>query len=420
MAIEVLTAQADTPERLALELDFRLLAGSAAWAVKGFGAPEVEQSFTRARELAAEVGNPAQVVVALRGLFGCYYARGELTRAYAQAESVVALARENASSGDLMVGHMLCGSIRYWQGRFGEARGELETALALYDPAEQAGRLLSSQIDPGVNARLHLGWTLWCQGFPDQALATSEEGLAVARRIDQPFSLAMALFWNAATRLSCGAIDAVAAAAEELSSVTARYQITYLGTCAIVLDGAVLIARGEPGPGVARIQQAFGAFRSQQAGLGLPWAMSLAAEGCLRTGLTKEALEIVAKALTIVQSNGEHQWEAELHRLKGACLAALPGSDSEQAEMNVYRALEIARRQGARSLELRAATTLARIAMPRGDKDIHLLLEGLYSGFSEGFDTADVLVAGRLLDEFRDRALEPASGRGGTDDLRAV
>lgn len=417
-AIKLLQAQPDTPERRRMELDFRLLGGSAAWAVKGFGAAEVEETFTRARELAAEVGDPAQVVIALRGLFGCYYARGELGRAYAQAESVVALARQNASSGDLMVGHMLCGSIRYWQGRFGDARRELDTALSLYDPSEQEGRLLSSQIDPGVNARLHLGWTLWCQGFPDQALATSDEGLAVARFIDQPFSLAMALFWNSAIRLGRGEIDDVEAAVEELSSVTARYQIAYLGACAIVLHGAVLIAKGEPGSGIATIQRAFAAFKSQQAGLGLPWAMSLAAEGYLRAGLVKEALGIVANALAIVQKNDEHQWEAELYRLKGACLAAL--ADQEQAEASVRRALEIARRQGARSLELRAATTLAQITAPRGDKDIHLLLEGIYSWFTEGFDTADVLAARRLLDEFRDRGLELGSGRGGTNDLRAV
>jgi predicted ATPase len=269
-----------------------------------------------------------------------------------------------------------------------------------------------------VNARLHLGWTLWCQGFPDQALATSDEGLAVARLIGQPFSLAMALFWNGAIRLGRGEIDDTEAAVEELSRVTARYQIAYLGACAIVLHGAVQIAKGEPGSGVATIQRAFAAFRSQQAGLGLPWAMSLTAEGCLRAGLAKDALEIMAKALAIVQSNGEQQWEAELHRLKGACLAAL--GDGAQAEACVRRALDIARRQGARSLELRAATTLMQITAPRGDKDIHLLLAGIYSRFTEGFDTADVVAARRLLDAFRDRGSDLGSGRGGTNDLRAV
>lgn len=419
-AIEMLQAQPDTRERRRLERDFRLLAGSAGWAVKGFGALEVEQNFTRARELAAEVGDPAQAIVTLRGLFGCYYARGELARAYQQAESVVALAEQNASHGDLMVGHMLCGSIRYWQGQFGEARDELDTALSLYDPAEQAGRLLSSQIDPGVNARLHLGWTLWCRGFADDALATSDEGLEVARIIDQPFSLAMGLFWNAAVRLCRGEIEAVEAAVEELNSVTARYQIAYLGACAFVLKGAALIAKGQPGPGIDTINTAFTAFRSQQAGLGLPWAMSLAAEGCLRAGLTEKALEILAQALAKLHSNGEHQWEAELHRLKGACLAALPNGDGEQAEASVRRALDIARNQGARSLELRAATTLAQITARRGDKGVHLLLEGIYSSFTEGLDTADLRAAKQLLDERRDSTFDRESDREHANDLRAV
>lgn len=400
-ALELLAGLPDTAERRRQELGVWLLIGGASWAVKGFAAPEVEKSFTRANELAEGLGDIAQVIVASRGLFGCHYVRGELGRAYVHAERVTALAQESQNTDDMMVGRMLQGSVRFWQGEFHDARNELEAALSLYSPERQAMKLLSSQIDPAVNARLHLGWTLWSLGFPDSGLAVSEEGLASARRIGQPFSLAMALFLNSAVKLCRGEVAAVAALADELNHVTAKYQIASLSACAIVTEGAVLIAGGTPEAGVAKIKQAFAALRSQQARLGVPWAMSIAADGCLRAGMAKQAHDLSAMALASVQQNGERQWEADLHRLKGQCLAAMPGADPAEAEACVRRALDVARQQGARSLELRAATTLAWMHDARDNIDVHLLLEDIYSRFTEGFDTADVLEAKRLLDGFR-------------------
>src|SRR6185295_4560745 len=132
-AFELLATLPDTRERRVHELGLRFLSGGALWAANGFASPEVEQTFLRAQELAAEVGDAAQTVVALRGLFGCYYARGELTRALAQGEAVKAVAQRSGSRADLTVGHMEVGSILFWRGELEDARRELEAAISLYD-----------------------------------------------------------------------------------------------------------------------------------------------------------------------------------------------------------------------------------------------------------------------------------------------
>lgn len=398
--LEILAAQPDGTNRRGAELGFRLLAGLSYWGVKGFAAPEVEENFTRAHELATEVGDVAQRIMSLRGLFGCHYVRGELDHAYAQAARVAELAQETRNDDDRMVTHMMCGTIRFWQGAFVEARTELETGLVLYDPQRHAGKLLSSQIDPSVNTRAHLGWTLWSLGHPDQALAVAEEGLATARRIAQPISLAQALFWTAAVRLCRGDVDAVDAIAEELSAVAAKFPVPYFGACASVLKGAVLITNDETALGLTRIQQAFGAFGTQHASLGIPWALSIAAGGHLRNGAPAEALDLIARALAIVGKHGERQWEAELYRLKGACLAA-HGAGQGEAVACLNRALEVARRQGARGLELRAATTFAKLVDPQaGNEEVRQLLDGIYAQFAEGLETADLRAAKRILADY--------------------
>jgi class 3 adenylate cyclase/predicted ATPase len=419
--LEILAAQPDGPDRRRAELGFRLLAGLSYWGVKGFAAPEVEENFTRAHELATEVGDIAQRIMSLRGLFGCHYVRGELDHAFAQAQRVAELARLTRNDDDRMVTHMMCGTIRFWQGAFLEARTELETGLALYDPQRHAAKLLSSQIDPSVNTRAHLGWTLWSLGYPDQALAVVEQGLATARRIAQPISLAQALFWTAAVRLCRCDVEAVDAIAEELSAVAAKFPVPYFGACASVLKGAVLVANGENALGLTRIQQAFAAFGTQQASLGIPWALSIAASGHLRNGAAAEALDVVARALAIVEKHGERQWEAELHRLKGACLATDDARKTEAAAC-LNRALEVARRQGARGLELRAATTLANVIDPQAkDEDVRQLLGRIYAQFTEGLDTADLRAAKRLLDEYEPSVSAPPElGRAADGDLRVL
>jgi class 3 adenylate cyclase/tetratricopeptide (TPR) repeat protein len=396
-ALDLIATLPDSRERRMQELGFRFLAGGAYWAVKGFSSTEVEQLFLRALELTEEVGNAEQSVIALRGLFGCYYARGELARAFAQGERIAALAERSGSQADRTIGHMQKGSILFWRGEHAAARRELESAIAAYNPAQHRARLLSTQIDPGANARYHLGWTLWVSGLPDQALTMAQRAIDQGRDIAQPLTLAMALFWGAAVKLSCGDIEGAAAATAELRDVTAEYHIRYLSAVTLVLEGGLLIERGETGAGIERLHLALAEFERQQAGLGRPWTMALIAEGCRRLGRVSEGLGMIEAAFAVARANDEMVWAPELHRLKGELMLTDSVAASAQAEDSLRTALRIAGRQGALSLQLRAALSLARMLAARHDPEAYEVLADVHSRFSEGFATRDLIEAARLL-----------------------
>jgi len=399
-ALEILAGLPENRERHRQELIFRFLAGGAYWAYKGYGSKEVEDTFTRAQELAAEIGDAAQTVYALRGLFGCYYVRAEPERAQKQAERVIKLARESQDRGDLMVGHMMLGSILFWRAEFKTARQELETAISLYDVAEQRTKMLSMQVDPGINAHMHLGATYWMLGLPDRALRTSDEAVALARQMGQPFALAQALFFNCMVKWWRREIPAAEVAVAELRTVATEYQITFLVATVPLLEGGLLIAAGQADLGLQRIRQAFSEFQAQQASLGKPLMMAVMATGFFRAGMMEEAMTTLARGVGAAETSGELHWMAELHRLKGEFLASLPAPRSADAHACIDQAIDIAVRQGALSLELRAMIALCRISKTRDEKMTAInRVKSVYSRFEEGFDTADLREARDLLEE---------------------
>lgn len=387
----------DSTTRQRQELNLQVLRGAACRAVKGFASSDAEQSFARARELCEKLGDTERLVDVLRGLYSCRYARGQLTTAGELAQRVIALGDQADDSGSRMLGHWMAGCIRFWQGEYLDARRHLEQASSLYDPTEQQVKTLALQIDPGVNALFHLGWTLWILGYPEQAIRTADRAIVTARELSQPFTLSMALFFACETH-ACVAHDARSAALlEELQELSGKYRFEYLSSCAAVLEGQALIARDENAAGLEKIQQAFSEFRGQEAGLGLPWAMSIAAAAYRQLAAHDEGLALVDRAFEIVERTGERHWEAELHRLKGELLLSAEGVGCAEAERCFRRAMELARRQRARSLELRAAMSLAGLHLRQGHEAPVRELSEAYGWFSEGGSSTDLQVARRLL-----------------------
>jgi ATP/maltotriose-dependent transcriptional regulator MalT len=239
---------------------------------------------------------------------------------------------------------------------------------------------------------------LWTLGLADQAYACSQRAIDAGREIGQPLTLAMALFWAAAMKLCAGDIEGAATATAELRAVTTEFHIRYLSATAMVLEGALLIERSDVQAGMARLREAFTEFQKQKAGLGRPWTMAWMAEGCLRTGATGEGLRTLDIAFAAMESRGEAHWEAELYRLKGELLIAR--GELVPAEDSLRTALRVAKRQGALSLELRAAMSLARMLGARGEVDgARALLGEVYSRFSEGFGARDLVRAAQQLRE---------------------
>ena len=387
----VLAGAAPGVARDRLELGLEILRGAANRAVRGFASSDAERNFTRARKLCERLDDLPRMIDARRGLFACYYARGALELAGAEGRQVAALGQRMDDSASRMLGHWMLGCVTFWQGDFSTARRELEEAYALYDPNVQRATTLALQIDPGVNSLLHLSWVLWILGYPDQAVGTSEKAIATARRLSQPFALAMALFFACATRACCGQRASVRLLLDELATLTSEHKMGYLGSCARVLEAQELIAEGHCVEGLQQVKRAFSEFHAQEAGVGLPWAMSISAAAHARLRNADEGLATLSAAFDAAARNGEHHWEAELWRSKGELLLLPPAQDEIEAETCFRRAIDLARRQAARSLELRAATSLARLLVSKGDGQLsRCMLAEACAMFTEGADTADI------------------------------
>ena len=392
----------DTADRRRQEFELRIASGWAYSSVKGFPSDEVEQTFARAQELAIELGDDAMLNYALRGMFACRFSRGELRVARKLAEQEIALSRKRNDIGDLMLGQWALGSSLFWMGEFEPARRELEASLANYDPALIQAKVFSSQIQPAVNNHNYLSWSLWILGFPDKAIEHGREALRDARSSGHALSLSMALFWDGIIKMYRGELDAANENAQEVIAITTRYGIVYFAVCGIVLDGATMVAASDAKSGVKRIRQALAELRTMRGGLGVPWVMALIANGYLRSGALKEALGAITMGLAAAQAEGECHWDAELHRIKGETLLA-SGADSHQAEASFLQAIDLAEQQGALSLELRAAMSLARLFASRGERRrAKECLTSVYSRFTEGFDTADLVAARTLIEKLDD------------------
>jgi class 3 adenylate cyclase/predicted ATPase len=422
--LEVLKALPDTPERVQQELTLQLALNNALVPAKGYTAPEVGKAVTRARELCQQLGETPQLFPVLWSLFLFYLNRGEFQAALELAELLLRLAQSVQDNRYLLsVAHEALGSTLYWRGEFASARTHLEQASALYDP-QTPPHLTVGTADPRVNCLSYAAWTLWHLGYPDQALKRSQEEVALAAGLSHPYSLAYALghaAWLQLFRRKEQAARERAEAAITLSTEQGFPSRLAIGT---VVRGGTLIEQGQVEEGIAQMQQGLAAFRAMGAEGGsasiglLPWLAAAYA----RAGQVEEGLSVVAEALAVVDKTGGRFSEAELYRLKGELLlkksepriqksesnpeSAIPNTQhptpSTQAEAAAcfLKAIEIARQQQAKSLELRAVMNLARLWQQQGKRaEARQMLAEIYGWFTEGFDTKDLQEAKALLED---------------------
>jgi class 3 adenylate cyclase/predicted ATPase len=395
--LEVLQALPDTPERARHELNMRLGLGQALEVTKGPSTLEVEHAYARARELCQQVGDTPQLAAALGGLCTFYRIRGELQTARELGEQLLTLAQHQHHPERLAYAHSLLGTVVFYLGEFVPARAHLDQALAV--SAAPQDRCPHSPF--GGAARVialgETGWTLWMLGYPDQALARSHKMLTYAQELQHAFSLARALY-NVATlhKLRGEASAAQEWAEAALAIITEQGFVRLLGM-ATFTRGWALAIQGKHKEGMAEMRQGLDARRAMGAGITLAEYSARLGEAYGRIGQTQEGLCLMAEALTMVDK-GDHWYEAELHRIKGELLLRQTVADSLQAEACFQQALAVARRQQAKSYELRAATSLSRLWQQQGKcAEVRELLAPLYGWFTEGFDTPDLQEAKALL-----------------------
>jgi predicted ATPase len=390
----------ETPERAQQELRLQTILGPALMTTMGFGTPEVEAVYIRARELCHKAGEtPQRIFPVIWGLYQYWLARAEYGTCRELGEQMLALAHKAQDPTLLMQAHHSLGNTLCFAGDFERARTNTEREITIY-VAEQHHSLASlyGGYDPGVSSRSGLATNLWLLGYPDQASSRSREGIALARELAHMSSLGVAFLFDATLGQFCRDAEKTLEQAEATIAIATQELSPWLAW-GLVLRGWALAEQGETGKGIAQLREGLAGWRATGLRCLEPYFLSLLAEAYTRSGQREEALATLDEALAITEQTHEGYAEAELYRLKGELL---PGYADPEASF--HKAIEVARRQKAKSFELRAVMSLSRLYQTHGrHNDARQMLAETHSWFTEGFDTADLKEAAALLTDLAAR-----------------
>ena len=399
-AIAVVRSLPPSEQRDRLELDLQLALGFAIIPAKGYAAPEAAATYHRASELGARIDEPSKLCDALWGVALGLWMEGNVAQAHDVARRSLSLATDRGDNASLIGAHHVLASTAMTQGRFTEARVHYEQALLLYGPVPRVDITPRYGQDLRAIALHHLAPTLWFLGFPEQALERCRELAAywpdspfLFNRIFRSLSLLQTLAWLRAPVGDEAQIEADLAMCE-------AQDFAFLGMVITTLRGARLAQRGRVEQGISDLERGISAHLSSGVHFALPVFFHHLAEAYLSIGRTEDGLAAIADGLVQSQNSGDRRVDAELHRVRGELLLAAPRPDTGQAESCFLRSLDIARTQAAKSLELRAATSLARLWGAQGKiRQGYDLVAPLYAWFTEGFGTRDLIEAKALLDQ---------------------
>jgi class 3 adenylate cyclase/predicted ATPase len=409
--IELLQTLPDTSARIRQALTLHLALGAALFVTKGHAAPEVEHAYTQARALCQQVGETPELVPVLFGLWRFYVIRPQLYTAREIGETLLHLAQGADDPALSVIAHYALGFTWCCLGVLPAARTHLEEGIARYTLDQRRAPVFRTGQDPGVGCRAYGARTLWLLGYPEQALARLHDALALAHELAHPYSLAFARCQAAWVYQFCRNMPAVHEHAEAAVTLATEQGFPLWTAQGTSLHGWALTMQGQGEEGMAQVRRGIAAWQATGAALIVPYFRTLLAEACDRAGHIEDGLQELAEAYTLVEQHEERWWEAEIHRLRGVFLLQ-HGTPQAEAEAWLQRALDVARRQEAKSLELRAAMSLARLWQQQGKQaEAHALLTPIYGWFTEGFDTADLQDARVLLEQ-----LSGERGQVGTGD----
>jgi class 3 adenylate cyclase/predicted ATPase len=389
----------ETPQRLQREVDMHIALGASLNTTKSAAAPEVRETYTRARQLCERLEDPHQLFPILRGLWNYYNVRAEYQMAHALGEQLLTLAQQAQDAAMLIVAHRALGATLYHLGAVASAYTHFTQGIALYDPKQHRASVFLYGEDAGMICHIFAARALWSLGYPDQGLARSQEAVILAQHIAHPLSLDCALGEAALFHQYCREGQATQECAEATISLATEQGFPFWRARGAVLRGWALAQQGQTQEGIAQITQGLMTYRATGAEINRSYFLALLADVHGTIGEPDTGLTALAEALTLADTTGERWYESEIYRLKGALLLQQSSDHYAEAESCFHHALEIARHQQAKSFELRTATSLARLWKQQGKRqEAHDLLAPVYNWFTEGFDTADLKDAKALLD----------------------
>jgi class 3 adenylate cyclase/tetratricopeptide (TPR) repeat protein len=389
--------------RSRLELSLQLALGAPLLATKGYASREAEAVYQRAEQLSRELSSDADLFTAIRGLGYVYHVRANLREAKQLIDEAVDLARRIGDPAFLVEAFHLAGAVTFHLADFQAARDWFQQGM---DVCDHRGRYPSGiyGINMSTFCRAYIAHCDWHLGYPDRALQTAEEGLAIAREGARPFSIAIALAYLAMLYQFRREPEAALETAEEASSLCLEYRFDYYGAWSALVRAWAIAEQDRFQEGVATYRAALKEFAETGAGLRMPHYLGLLAAVHRKAGEAAAGLELVAEADQIAQRTQESWCDAELERERGELLL-LGATDNARREADAAfkRAMDIAADQGSKILELRASAGRARIWAERTEerRKAFDVLAPMYDRFTEGFDTPDLLRVRTLLGELR-------------------
>ena len=393
--LTLLATLPDSPERTEHELTLLLSLGELLMAVKGWGTPEAGEVYTRAHTLSHQVGESPRFQV-LQGLYRFHVMQAQVRTADELSQQLFRLASHQPDPVLVLEGHLAMGYTAFFRGDLVTARTHLEHSLRLCDAPRPP--LVSGGHDVRVTTLALLALALWALGSADRAQQRSQEALAWGQQVEHTPSLAYAGIFAAILSQQRREAVATQARADAVIALAAAHGLGHRVAHGRLLRGWALAMQEDAAVGVAHIQQGLEAVQGTGLKLYRPYCLALLAEAYGQAGQPEAGLTALDEAVTLVATTEERWWEAELYRLQGALLLQLPRPDIPQAEACLRHALDIARGQQAKALELRAALHLSRLWQQQGKLvQAYDLLAPLYGWFTEGFDTADLQEAKALL-----------------------
>jgi tetratricopeptide (TPR) repeat protein len=395
-ALALLDELPQTTQTLTEALEIRMALGPALIAVKGAPSQEVEALYRRALELVEQLGASASRFPALWGLWFVNYTRGKYTVALEAGERLLETARNGDDDGQLLEAHHSLWPTLVAMGRPLDAMSHCEQGIALYDRDRHGTyAFLYAGHDPGACCRWHLGMTHWLLGYPDRALGNLQDACRLAEELKHPLTTVIALWFNAWVHCQRGERELAMASLDRVCSLGRPYAFSPWVDTSEALIQVMKLERMNVGA-IAELFKQLGATPYTTSWRRVA-CLCVLAEMCAVSGYAEEGLQV----LRSIPEEHCGAWAApEILRLEGELLLKREQPVFAEAMRRFSEAIELARGRGEKSFELRAATSLARLLDRQGRREeAHTALAGVYSWFTEGFDTADLKAAKALLQE---------------------
>ena len=408
-ALDLIAALPATKALRRDQIKLQVALANALMHTKGFATPETKAALGQARlliEKAEALGEPHEdpllLFSILYGFWATNYVGHNGDALLELASQFLALAEKQTATGPLVIAHRLMGTSLSTTGEVVEGRTHLDKAIGLYDRSAHSPLATRFGQDVGVVTLSWRSWTVWVLGYPDAALADAKRASESAREIEHAPTLIYALFFASWTAILRGNYTEANACAEELIALAEQKGAAFWKEGGIIIRGCLLTLMGQPEAAIQIINAGMKFWRSTGASTVVSLFLPYLSTAYTDHGQFEEAARCIREAFVTVETTKERWAEAEVHRIAGEITLHSPKPDALKAEAYFEGALAVARKQQARSWELRAAMSIARLWRDQGKRDeARELLAPVYGWFTEGFDTLDLKEAKALLEELR-------------------